>query len=65
MKGDKSRKISGQPDTTRRREPDWETSKEKPVKIGIERPGNASGRHMYGNPDTYTVKREIQRVGHH
>ena len=35
------RKIFGQPDTTRRREPDWKTSKEKPVKIDLQRPGNS------------------------
>ena len=40
-------KTSGQPDTTRRREPDWETSKERPVKTGIQRPEaiGQSGRH--------------------
>ena len=41
MKGDEERKMSGQPDTTRHREPDWERSKEKTVKTGIQRPGNA------------------------
>ena len=59
MKGDKSRKISGQPDTTRRREPDWETSKEKPVKTGLQRPGNGrvgdTGREIQ---ETYTIKRK-------
>ena len=40
MKGNKWRETSGERNTASRRKPDWETSKERPVKRGIQRPGN-------------------------